>query len=154
MRTLQDLLDVIGDDKREEIISKEMEVILKEPVLKYEDIEFLISIKRTEEAEQYILNRADRINGDDYPVLLSLVETFESEQRWLPTSLIYRELLVSILNRVNRNAYRHGVRYLKKLDNLSTFIKDWRDFENHETFKQNILQRHGRKRSFWAKYNT
>jgi hypothetical protein len=47
---------------------------------------------------------------------------------------------------------RQSVRYLKKLDKLSAFVTDWKNFNHHETFKEQIFKAHGRKRSFWPKY--
>jgi hypothetical protein len=29
---------------------------------------------------------------------------------------------------------------------------DWQNFNHHEVFKEQIMQAHGRKRSFWSKY--
>ncbi len=67
-------------------------------------------------------------------------------------SMIFRSLLISILERGYTKAYPHGIRYLKKLDKLSIFVTDWKDFNHHEAFKEQIIQAHGRKRSFWSKY--
>ena len=75
-----------------------------------------------------------------------------SENRHLAASLIYRSLLISILERAYTKAYPHGVRYLKKLDELALSIMQWRKFDTHEMFKDQIYLAHGRKRSFWSKY--
>jgi hypothetical protein len=60
--------------------------------------------------------------------------------------------LQSILERAYAKAYTHGVRYLKKLDSLSTTVVDWDRFDNHQIFKEQLVLTHGRKRSFWSKY--
>ena len=150
--TLQALLDVIGNDKQDEVIANEVALILESSTLRESDAEFLISIEKIDEAEEYLLKRADQLNGDYYVSLLSLAKAMESEKRNLAASLIYRSLLVSILERGYTKAYPHGIRYLKKLDNLTKAITDWKKFNDHETFKDQIFQSHGRKRSFWSKY--
>ena len=150
--TLQALLDVIGHDKREEVVVDEVEQILKTDRLRLSHAEFLISIGKIDEAEVYLLKRADQLNGNQYGSLLSLAEAMETENRHLVTSLIYRSLLISILERGYTKAYPHGIRYLKKLDKLATSVADWKDFNHHETFKEQIIEAHGRKRSFWSKY--
>jgi hypothetical protein len=150
--TLQALLDVIGHDKREEVVVDEVEQILKTDRLRLSHAEFLISIGKIDEAEEYFLKRADQLNGNQYGSLLSLAEAMETENRRLVTSLIYRSLLISILERGYTKAYPHGIRYLKKLDKLATSVADWKDFNHHETFKEQIIEAHGRKRSFWSKY--
>ena len=116
------------------------------------DAEFLISVGKIDEAEEYLLKRADELNGDYYGSLISLAEAMESEGRNLAASLIYRSLLSSILVRGYTKAYPHGIRYLKKLDKLAAAITDLKNFNNHEAFKDQIYLAHGRKRSFWSKY--
>ena len=150
--TLQALLDVIGHDRRDDVIKDEVRQILKTDKLREPDAEFLISIGKIDEAEEYLLKRADQLDGNHYGSLLSLAEAMESENRHLVTSLMYRSLLISILERGYTKAYPHGIRYLKKLDKLATSVADWKEFNHHETFKEQIIQAHGRKRSFWSKY--
>ncbi|MDX8407836.1 MAG: hypothetical protein R8L58_05575 [Mariprofundaceae bacterium] len=150
--TLQALLDEIGHDKKDEVIVGEAEQILKSERLHESDAEFLIAVEKIDEAEVYLLERANQLDGNHYGSLLSLAEAMESENRHLITSLIYRSLLISILERGYTKAYPHGIQYLKKLDKLATNVADWKEFNNHETFKDQIIQAHGRKRSFWSKY--
>ena len=150
--TLQALLDVIGHDKRDEVLANVVAQILKAEELREQDVEFLVAIGKMDEAEAYLLGRADQLDGNYYGSLLSLAEAMDLENRHLATSLIFRSLLISILERGYTKAYPHGIRYLKKLDTLSEAITDWKDFANHEAFKEQIIETHGRKRSFWSKY--
>jgi hypothetical protein len=150
--TLQALLDVIGNDKRDVVVADEVALIIGNTALRESDAEFLISIEKIDEAEKYLLKRADRLDGNHYGSLLSLAEVMESENRHLAAALIYRSLLISILERGYTKAYPHGIRYLKKLDKLAATISDWKNFNPHEAFKDRIYQDHGRKHSFWSKY--
>ncbi len=151
--TLQALLDVIGHDKRTEVVDDEVELILKADRLGESDAKFLIAVGKIDEAEDYLLKRADQLDGNHYGSLLSLARIMESENRHLATNLMYRSLLVSILERGYTKAYPHGIRYLKKLDKLSEAVTDWKEFNTHEAFKEQIKEAHGRKRSFWTKYD-
>ncbi len=150
--TLQALLDVIGHDKKDEVVADEVEQILKSDKLRESDAEFLIAVGKIDEAEEYLLGLSGQLDGNHYGSLLSLAETMETENRHLVTSLIYRSLLISILERGYTKAYPHGIRYLKKLDKLTLGVADWKAFNHHEAFKEQIIQAHGRKRSFWSKY--
>jgi hypothetical protein len=150
--TLQALLDVIGTDRRDDVIAEEVVYILATDALKESDAAFLISIGKIDEAEEYLLKRADQLDGDYYGSLLFLAEAMESKKRYLAASLIYRSLLISILKRGYTKAYPHGIRYLKKLDKLAAIISDWKNFSHHDTFIEQTIQAHGRKRSFWSKY--
>jgi len=151
--TLQALLDVIGHDKRDVVIDDEIVQIQKTDSLRESDAEFLIAVGKIDAAEAYLLQRADQLDGNRYGSLLSLAESMETENRYLAASLIYRSLLNSILERGYIKAYTHGVRYLKKLDKLAVTISDWNKFNHHEAFKERIMQAHGRKQSFWSKYD-
>lgn len=149
---LKELLDVIGDDKRDEVITNEVGLILGNKVLRESDAKFLIATGMIDKAEEYLVARADQLNGDLYDSVLFLAEAMASENRNLTASLLYRSLLVSILERGYTKAYHYGIRYLKKLDKLSATITDWKSFNNHPEFKDQIAKAHGRKRSFWSKY--
>lgn len=145
-------MDVIGHQRQDDVINDEVVQILKTDRLKESDAKFLTDAGKIDEAETYLLGRADQLDGNHYGSLLSLAETMEVENRHLVTSLIYRSLLISILERGYTKAYPHGIRYLNKLDKISETITDWRNFNDHEAFKEQIIQVHGRKRSFWSKY--
>ncbi|PID55596.1 MAG: hypothetical protein CSA11_12045 [Chloroflexi bacterium] len=150
--TLQALLDVIGHDKRDEIVTGEVAQILRCNSLRESDAEFLIAVGKTNEAEEYLLKHAGQLDGNHYGSLLSLAQSMESENRPLTASLLYRSLLVSILERGYTRAYPHGIRYLKKLDKLAAGVADWKGFNIHKAFKERIKETYGRKRSFWSKY--
>ena len=149
---LEALLDIIGDDRRDNVLANEIKHILESDTLRESDVRFLISTGKIDEAEEYILKHADQLNGDNYGSLPPLAEAMESENRDLAASMLYRSLLISILRRGYTKAYSHGVRYLEKLDKLSTDISNWKGFDSHDVFKGQIYQAHGRKRSFWSKY--
>lgn len=150
--TLQALLDVIGHNKRDEVVADAVAQILESSALREADAAFLVAIGKMDEAEDYLLGRADQLDGNHYGSLLSLAEVMEPENRHLAASLIYRSLLVSILERGYTKAYPHGIGYLKKLDKLAVTVSDWKRFNNHQAFKEQIIKAHGRKRSFWSKY--
>jgi hypothetical protein len=152
VNTLQELLDVIGHDKREGVIADEVILILESSSLQTSNVEFLISIGKIDEAEAYLLKRTDQLNGDFYGSLLPLAEAMELGNRYLAASMIYRSLLISILERAHTKSYLHGIRYLKKLDKLAMITDDWQKFTHHRTFMEQITKAHARKRSFWSKY--
>ena len=147
------LLDEIGHENREKIIRQAVEAIHLDQEYHQSDLDFLVSLDNIEDAEAYILNRARQINGYEYWSLVPIAENMENGQCFLASSLIYRALLVSILERGKTKAYTSGISHLKKLDQQADIIEDWQTFDDHETFKTRIRQHHGRKRTFWAKYD-
>lgn len=153
-RSLQELLTVIGAECRESVIAGETARILGEKALSLSDAAFLVKLGRTDEAEKYLIDRADKLNGDFYGSLLPLAEAMEAEHRPLVASALYRALLDSILRRGQTKTYPHGVRYLKKLDRLANSITDWGSLSDHATYTQQIRRTHGRKSSFWSRYGS
>lgn len=149
---LQELLEVIGEEKRDEIVSRELAMIRKDPKFRFADMDFLLEIGNIDEAENYLLQRAEQLDGIFYDSLLPLAQAMESLDRHLAASLVYRSLLRSILERAYTKAYPYGVRYLRKLEKLARAVGNWQSFDDHEAFNERLRMEHGRKRSFWEKY--
>lgn len=146
------LLSVIGAEQREFIIEGEVKSILANQSLSLLDAAFLVDMGRMEEAEHYLLERSEQLNGDFYGNLLPLAEAMETDARHLAATIVYRALLGSILRRGQTKTYPHGVRYLKKLDRLAKSLSDWRGQGSHDVYLQQLRQSHGRKSSFWSQY--
>jgi len=149
---LSALLAIVGEDKRVEVLDGETGIIMSDFHLSYSDVQFLIDVGRIDDAERYLLGRAGHIDGDHYVSLTPLVKTMEKHDRFLIVSVLYRALLDSILDKKRYKAYGIGVRYLKKLDTHAEKISDWGRFEEHTSFVERLRREHGRKSSFWEKY--
>lgn len=149
LRTLQDLLDLVGEEQRDQLVAEETGIIMANPALNMADALFLAEAGTLDTAEEYVLARCSQLNGAYYTSLLPVANALEAGQRFLACSLIYRSLLLSILQRAYAKAYPYGIGYLRKLDSMASKIVDWRQFATHEQFRQQLVQDHGRKRSFW-----
>lgn len=153
-RSLESLLEVIGGERREEVLAEEIVAILARETLSLENAAFLVEVEKWQEAEDYLLNRSEQINGDHYDLLLPMAQSFEEQGRVLAATALYRALLDSILRRAQTKTYLHGVRYLKKLERIAPRITDWRTLVPHANYMENLRQQHSRKSSFWAKYKS
>lgn len=151
-QNLEKLLQIIGEDKYEQVVNEQSRQILKDEYFSYTDAAFLIEIGRMDDAETYIILNADKLDGDFYWSLLPLAKNLEMEDHWLAACVIYRALLESILRRAISKYYHHGVRYLKKLDTLSPNVTNWREIPLHDIYKQELTKIHFRKKAFWTKY--
>ncbi|MBE0574275.1 MAG: hypothetical protein IH613_00095 [Desulfuromonadales bacterium] len=139
---------IVGD----ELLDQEVQIVLDAPLLSLTDAAFLVEMEQWDAAECYLQVRAEQLDGDHYQFLLPLAETFESLARPLTASLLYRALLDSILHRARTTTYGHGARYLRKLDLLAKTVSDWDDIEPHTVYVEQLQQKHGRKTSFWSRY--
>ena len=145
-------ISIVGDGQRADLLDQEVRIILDDPLLSLTDAAFLTAMEQWDAAESYLQVRAKQLDGDHYQFLLPLAETFASLARPLTASLLYRALLDSILRRARTTTYGHGARYLRKLDLLAQTVSDWRDIEPHTVYVEQLRQKHGRKTSFWDRY--
>ena len=152
LHSLDRLLEVIGSEQKDSVVAGEVVSILAATFLSLADTTFLVSVERFDEAETYMFDHADQLNGDHYTLLLPLAEAMEKNSRLLCASLLYRSLLDSILRRAQTKTYSYGVRYLKKLDLLAGSITGWGTIEPHAVYKAELQLHHGRKSSFWSRY--
>lgn len=152
-KSLSQLLDVIGPDKRDKVLQDECKIILNQTELSLIDAHFLFDMGLLDEAAKYILSHREQLNGDQYGSILPLATGFEENKKYLAASILYRALLESILRRAQSKYYHHGVRYLKKLDKLSPLVTDWGDCISHQDYFQDLSEKHKRKSSFWGRYN-
>ncbi|MDH5298684.1 MAG: hypothetical protein OEV91_06655 [Desulfobulbaceae bacterium] len=150
---LDELLTVIGQEQREAVIAGQANEIMAAKQFSSSDAEFLLLSGLLDQAEEYLLQSVEQFNGDHYYSLLPLAEAMEKAERHLAASMLYRALLDSILRRAHTKTYPHGVRYLKKLDALAPAIGNWQRFGRHEIYKTELKLAHGRKSSFWGKYD-
>lgn len=152
LHTLEGLLSIVGDEQRQMVIKDAARSILNKDTLVLSELEFLTDVDLVDEAETYVIERADQVDGKYYPTLTKVVSVFEDSGKVLVSSIIFRALLEGILDRANSRAYSHAVRYLKKLDNLAEQIEAWNGVPDHESFSQSLRERHRLKRSFWGRY--
>ena len=145
-------IGIVGDDQRGDLLGQEVQIILDAPRLSLTDAAFLTDTEQWDAAENYLQVGAEQLDGDHYEFLLPLAETFASLARPLTASLLYRALLDSILRRARTKTYGHGVRYLRKLDLLAKTVSDWQDIEPHTVYVEHLRKKHGRKTSFWSRY--
>ena len=153
IHSLEALLNCNAELDKWAILEEESAIILESESFREHDALFLLHCDLIDEAEEYLLKYHDQLNGNIYGVLLEIVQYFEQSGKYLVSSLIYRSLLESILDRGYSKAYRHAVKYLKKIGELQNIITDWSTFQTHEDFYKKISEKHKLKRSFWAQYN-
>lgn len=151
---LNKLMLVIGEANRQGVVEQEMSLISESERFSYSDSLFLVKVGQPDAAEDYLLKHESSIDGDAYFALLPIAEGLEEAGRPLGASVVYRALLESILSRAQSKYYHHGVRYMKKLDELAPGVTCWKGIATHKEYKTRLLAAHGRKRSFWSRYES
>jgi hypothetical protein len=104
-------------------------------------------------AEAALVAAPARIPGSDYGALLPLVAQLENKERSMGATVVYRALLVAILDRAYAPAYPHAARYWGKLQQLAQTTAIATSIEAAESFEARIRLQHRRKVRFWSEVN-
>ena len=150
MVALENLLKVIGASRRGDVIAQEIERIQASPMFSNVDADLMIQTGHVGQCARYVENHAAQIDGRDYYFLPTLASTLQSHRHLLAATIVFRALLVSLLDRGYAKAYRHGAGYLHQMQIMAPGIVDWQKMSGHAEFCQYLQDHHGRKRSFWA----
>jgi len=149
-RALENLLAVIGPQRRDEVVSQETESIHANPGMNLDDARFLLDCDRMGDLERYVIERARLLNGQFYYDLPALADGLMRSGYALAASLVYRSLLDSILAQARSKAYHHGRDYLRNLEVLAPSVTDWQSWETHEAYLERLRTEHKRKKTFWG----
>ena len=176
---LKAILEIVGEDQHDALVAAAVEEIQRSDKFSHEDLRFLLDCGREHEAEEYLIRHADQINGENYSYWIPIAEALVLFGRTEGASLVYRTLLLSILERAYFKAYPHAAKYLRKLDRLASVAGERgegetggegrevgaggvigdsakagaaKGIEDHWSFMERLVRLHGKKKSFWRMY--
>lgn len=114
-------------------------------------VKFLISIDK-EKSENYIASNYDIISilGDKEIVLL--IELLLTNKAYLPVIFIYRKTILDILEFRRNSKYALAATYLITLENLTKKIIDWKSYNPHSIFFEDLKSKYSARRKFWSEY--
>ena len=90
--------------------------------------------------------KKDEIPGSSYDTLLQMAEAL-AEPYPLQAWILYKIMLLDILNAARSKAYAHAAEYLIRMEQLA----EKASLQSQQVeFTQTLRRTHGRKSSFWA----
>jgi hypothetical protein len=110
----------------------------------------LMDIGDDSAAEVALTSDPAAIQGDDYGTLVPLAETLERRGLWTGATVVYRALLIAILDRAYAPAYRHAARYWARSAALAPNYSGPSHLDSPAEFEARIRAQHKRKSSFWG----
>lgn len=110
----------------------------------------LVQLGDAEAAESRLLKEHARINGEHYSELVPLAKALRAQNRTRGEAVVYRALVLGILNRGYAKAYSHAARYWARLTAINETGIDLAPLSSHKEFEAEVRLHHGRKSSFWA----
>lgn len=112
-------------------------------------IELLLSLQQYKKALHVALDQYYELRQCLYTELTRLLDQVPEDCHMLRV-VLYRALLLELLERGHSQAYTQGAGYLKALRALDSRVRSYQPLESHEELEVVLQQRHGRKRNFWA----
>ena len=152
---LEELKGLAGESHASKLLESELDDVANQATWSLSRVNFLLDHNRNVEAEDFVVKWRDEISGAYFHEhLAELAEKLALTGSGAGASVVLRQLLLSVLENANTKHYKRGASYLKKLDLLSDDISDWKGLKNHTEFKASVQDKHFRKKSFWAKYES
>lgn len=149
--TLAQLDEYLEPSERKSIVEKLVARYMEDPELRLSFLEFVLEEFEVEIAETYLLDRSDQINGNQYYTLGPLAKLFVEKKCPLAATSIFRALADSILQRADSKNYKIAVSYIKRVGQLASEIRDWKNQIDHDAYLQSLRTNHARKSAFWSK---
>ncbi len=107
---------------------------------------------KIKEAENIFLANQEYFGGQYYTTLLDLLNHPNISESVVALIVLYRSLLLDLLERGYSKAYNHAAKYYKKLQKLDKIIREYPDsLIGHTEFDSLIREIHGKKYSFWKR---
>lgn len=147
---LQLLLEVSSESQKKALLSKAEKRAAASDNL-WLAVDTLLQLNAVGAAAKYVLSHPDQVHGANYIAQADWAKVFVTQDEPLAAVLLYRRLLLDILESARSKAYRHAARYYKALEQLDTELKHYKPLEPHNVFYESLQAVHGRKRSFWSK---
>ena len=116
-------------------------------------LNFLIQINEFESAAKFVYGSHDKIQGKLYAILRPAADTLK-EASPLAATILYRKLLEAVLQEAKSKYYVYAAKDLVMCSKLDLKIDDWRGWNNHKIYLEDLLITHKRKLAFWAEYKS
>lgn len=111
-------------------------------------LNFLIEWPSLEDADLLVRGRIAELDGRNYEALGRAAEALT--EKWpVSATLLYRALVLSVLERGYAKAYRYAARDLASASMLAPRLAPDGGITSHAEFYATIRARHGRKYAFW-----
>ncbi|ODS22917.1 hypothetical protein AB835_11740 [Candidatus Endobugula sertula] len=115
-------------------------------------LQFLADIEQWDEVENIVIEqaKADMLDGTDYSVYRKLSTALSKQAKYLSATLLRRVLVSQVLDGGKSKYYHYALSDLKKAYDFSGQVRDWRGFDQHQIFFDQLKEKHFRKHSFWS----
>ncbi len=114
-------------------------------------LSFLTNIQEFDEVAKFVRLRIGELSGREYHTLRPVANLLRDIDP-LAATLVYRKLIEPILKEAKSKYYNYASKDLLMCEVLSAKIKDWHNFQDHESYYKLLEEKNKRKLSFWKEY--
>ena len=150
-KTLAKLEAFVKPVERQSIVDGLVSTYIKSSQLDLSFLEFALDKLKASLAEQYLLERAGQIDGEQYHYLAPIAKQCVEKNLPLAATLVLRALADSILARGASKNYKIAVGYINRASKLVVAIGDWQNHSDHDAYLESLRTAHARKTAFWSK---
>lgn len=143
-----DFLDNEKAENREKYKKKAIEIALNHSNI-YAGLNFLMWLNEEKLLRELISNRISEIDGSHYNNLRKIAQFLLTAAEPEAAALLYRAMVISVLEKAVSKYYPYAIADYIKAKNCSDNFKGKLDIPNHEEFNRKLLEKHGKKTSFW-----
>ena len=134
-------------DFKETFTAKAINLVYNYPVIS-SSVDFLIKIQEFEKAANLIIDKSKEISGDSYYTYRPITKLLKDINP-LATTILHRVMALSVLIKAKSKYYSYAAKDIIACEQLSKKINDWKGFQNHNEFMEEVELNNKRKMSFW-----
>ena len=119
----------------------------------YKALSFCLDWSDMDLASKVVTNSATKIDGNVYQILTPAAKRL-SENHPLAAALLWRAMITFALDEKRTKRYGHAARHLASCSLADSEIDSYAPHITHEAFMELLRKQHGKKSSFWAKFDS
>ncbi|GHT95591.1 hypothetical protein FACS1894122_13220 [Alphaproteobacteria bacterium] len=143
----EEILKNANDTFREQFRKQSIEKAFEHKDI-YAAIDFLMQLDEVEKCAEFVLLKAESINGAYYELLRPMAKILRNNYP-LASTILYRKLTEHSLAKAVSKYYQYAAKDLIACHELSSQITDFGSHKNHEAYFKEIQEKHQRKCAFW-----
>ena len=141
------------DNEPDEKQFKQYQIQAIEITKKHQDVDssmrFLMWLNEPVLVRELIFERQSQISGGNYQLLRSIAAFLIESGEFEAASILYRSMVLVVLEKAVSKYYLYAIGDYMKAKDCSDRFRGKFDVPNHKEFEMDLLQKHGKKTSFW-----
>ncbi len=146
--TKNKIISLCGEAFFEELYKERIKSVIENSSFSESDMIFLMENNLVDQAEEYILNRKEKITDKYFQS--DFIKKIKKTCSPLIQSLVCRVPLNYYLDNAKSKYYLSAAKHLKFLCEISNKVTDWKGVQPHDVYFEGLKKKHFRKHAFWS----